>query len=304
MTKIFFVWMAFFVLTFSTVAQETGGTKLLLLGTGTPNPDPEHQGPAVVVLADGIPYLFDFGAGVVRQVAAFSKEWGGSFPGMNVVNLKTAFLTHLHSDHTMGLPDLILTPWVMGRVDPLQVYGPEGTAHLVNGVLDAWVEDIRYRLYGLQPANATGWHVEVHEVDTGRIYSDGHISVTAFRVQHGTWPTALGYRIVTKDKTIVLSGDTRPCSGILEYGRDADILVHEVYSMEGFRKKDEFWQKYHRQNHTSTYELAEIARKLKPGKLVLYHILFWGATPETLLEEIHHTYDGTVIVGEDLMVIE
>ncbi|NOY38248.1 MAG: MBL fold metallo-hydrolase [Chlorobi bacterium] len=286
------------------MAQASGGTKVILLGTGTPNPDPEHSGPAVVVLANEQPYLFDFGAGVVRQAAAMSPQWGGKYPGMAVKNLRVAFLTHLHSDHTVGLADLILTPWVMGRNKSLELYGPEGTGNMAKHILKAYEEDIRYRIYGAQPANDSGWRVNAHEINEGRVYQDDHVTVTAFHVQHGTWPNAFGYRVETGDKVIVISGDTRPCESLLRYGQGADILVHEVYSMKGFLKKDEFWQKYHAANHTSTYELADIANKLKPEKLVLYHILFWGATPGEILSEIHRTYDGEVIVGEDLMIVE
>ncbi|NIT61183.1 MAG: MBL fold metallo-hydrolase, partial [Aliifodinibius sp.] len=214
------------------------------------------------------------------------------------------FLTHLHSDHTVGYPDLILTPWVMGRDEPLQVYGPEGVLNMTNHVLEAYQDDIKYRLYGLEPANNQGWQVNAHEIRAGMIYQDNNISVEAFLVNHGSWPTAYGFRFTTPDKVIVISGDTAPSENVATYSNNADILIHEVYYQKGFEQKDEVWKAYHAEHHTSTYELAEIANKAKPGLLVLYHILFWGATEADLLNEISEKYDGEVAVGTDLAVFE
>ncbi|MBN2237691.1 MAG: MBL fold metallo-hydrolase, partial [Bacteroidales bacterium] len=100
-------------------------TKIILLGSGTPNPSPKNAGSSLAILVNNTPYIVDFGTGLVRHAAAVSEHWGGQFEGMNVENIKHAFLTHLHSDHTIGYADLILTPWVMGRNEPLEVYGPE-----------------------------------------------------------------------------------------------------------------------------------------------------------------------------------
>lgn len=280
-------------------------TKVVLLGTGTPNADPGHAGSCVAILVGNSSYLVDFGAGIVRQAAKMTPEYGGTFPQLQPKNLKMAFLTHLHSDHTIGLPDLLLTPWVLGRTEPLKIFGPAGTANLAENIQEAYKADIDYRLNGLEPSNKTGWKVETVEFsEDGVIYSDSLINVEAFKVVHGSWPNAFGYRFITPDKKIVISGDTRPCEAIEKYSKNADILVHEVYSYEKWTKRDEFWQKYHAANHTSTYELASLAAKTKPKKLVLYHLLFWGATENDLLNEIAEKYSGEVIVGQDFMVIE
>ena len=230
-----------------------------------------------------------------------SPRYGGEIEGLDIKNIKRAFLTHLHSDHTTGYPDLILTPWVMGRDEPLEVYGPEGINDMTSHILQAYQEDIRYRVYGYEPANNQGWRVNSHEfTEEGVIYKDENIKVEAFPVPHGTWPNAWGFRFTTPDKIIVLSGDSSPSEKIIEYAKGADILVHEVYSKKGYDKKDEFWKNYHARNHTSTIELADIANQAQPGLIVLYHILFWGATDEELLNEIATNYEGKVIVGRDL----
>jgi ribonuclease BN (tRNA processing enzyme) len=277
-------------------------TQLILLGTGNPNPDPNHQGCSLIILVNEIPFVVDFGAGLVRQAAALTPEYGGKLHELSIQNLKTAFLTHLHSDHTVGFPDLILTPWVMGRDTPLEVYGPKGTVEMTHHILHAYREDIRYRVYGLETANDQGWRMNVHEFDEGVIYETETLQVKAFRVHHGTMLNAYGFRFTTPDKVIVLSGDTAPCENLIRFGQGADILVHEVYSQKGFARKDALWQVYHANHHTSTTELAEIARQLRPKLLVLNHVLFWGATEQEILDEIAQGYDGKVVVGADLQV--
>lgn len=276
-------------------------TKVVLLGSGNPNPSPFQSGCSVAIVVRNTPYIVDFGPGLIRQAAAMSPRYGGTIEGLDVKNIKHAFLTHLHSDHTTGYPDLILTPWVMGRDEPLKVYGPEGINDMTNHIIEAYREDIRYRLYGDEPANNKGWRVNSHEfTNEGVIFRDTNIIVEAFPVPHGTWPNAWGFRFTTPDKTIVISGDSSPSEKIIEYATGSDILIHEVYYHKAYESKDQFWTNYHAQHHTSTYELADIANKAQPKLLVLYHILFWGATDDELLKEISVKYNGKVIVGKDL----
>ena len=276
-------------------------TKLVLLGTGNPNPSPEQSGCALAIVVNDVPYVVDFGPGLIRRAAALSPRYGGNIEGLDVQHIKRAFLTHLHSDHTTVYPDLILTPWVMGRDEPLEVYGPTGIKEMTDHILEAYRKDISYRLYGTEPANDVGWRVNCHEIlKEGLFYQDEQIKAEAFRVPHGTWPNAWGFRFTTPDKIIVISGDSAPSEKIIEYASGADILVHEVYSQAGYEKKSESWKSYHAAHHTSTLELAGIAMQADPGLIVLYHILFWGSTEEELLEEISGIYDGKVIVGRDL----
>ncbi len=277
-------------------------TQLILLGTGTPNADPSRAGPALAISVGGQSYIVDFGPGIVRQAAALSSNRGGPFESLNPKNLKVAFLTHLHSDHTTGYPDLILTPWVLERSDPLKVFGPKGIKKMTSKILEAYKADIDYRIDGLEPANKTGWKVEAVKVNEGLVYKDEFIEVIAFKVNHGSWTNAYGYKFITEDKTIVISGDTAPSEKLIEISKGADILVHEVYSQSGFNRRNEVWQKYHASHHTSTIELAEIANKVKPKLLVLTHILFWGSTEEEILKEIESAYPGEVSIGEDLSV--
>jgi len=279
-------------------------TRVVLLGTGNPNPDPIHSGPSTAILVDQRSYIVDFGAGLVRQAAALTPRYGGDIEALDAKNLNTAFLTHLHSDHTIGYPDLILTPWVMGRDVPLEVYGPEGLTGMTEDTLKAYQEDIKYRLYGSEPTNNQGWRVNAHEIGEGVVYQDQNVEVEAFLVKHGSWPNAFGFRFTTPDKVIVISGDTAPCENIEKYSLGADILIHEVYSQQAFERQDNLWKRYHSNHHTSTRELAEMAKETKPDLLVLYHTLYWGSSEQDLLNEIGENYEGKVVVGVDLQVYE
>jgi ribonuclease BN (tRNA processing enzyme) len=278
-------------------------TKLVILGSGNPNPSPFQSGCSLAVIVHDTPYIVDFGPGLIRKAAALSPTYGGKLTGLEVKNIKRAFLTHLHSDHTTGYPDLILTPWVIGRNEPLEVYGPEGIQEMTSHILKAYEEDIKYRLYGSEPANDQGWRVNVHEIlKEGVVYKDSNLKVEAFPVHHGTWPNAWGFRFTTPDKIIVISGDTAPLEKIVEYAKGADILVHEVYSKKGFDTKNEIWQNYHSEHHTSTLELGEMAAIANPRLIVLYHILSWGSSDQEILDEIATKYKGKVMFGKDLDV--
>jgi len=272
------------------------GSALVLLGTGTPNAEPAKAGASVAVVTDGEPYLFDFGPGVVRRASA-ARDTG--IAALDPTRLRRAFLTHLHSDHTAGYPDLILTPWTLGRSDPLEVYGPPGLRAMTDGILAAYEADIRERLEGLEPANADGCRVEVTEVVPGVIYQDERVRIEAFAVRHGRWP-AFGYRISTGDRVVVISGDTAPFPGWGAAYANCDLLVHEVRSATGFDRLPAAWRTYHAAMHTSSIELAEVASAVRPGLLVLYHQLLHGVTDSELLAEVRSRYDGPVVSGRDL----
>ena len=273
-------------------------SQIVMLGTGTPNADPQRSGPALAIVVGDTPYLVDFGPGVVRRAAAAFRL---GVEGLEPKRLARAFLTHLHSDHTAGYADLILSPWVLERAEPLTVFGPRGLAAMTEHILEAYKMDIRERLDGLEPINRTGYQVNAHEVEAGLVYRDENICVEAFPVTHGSW-TAYGYKFQTPDRSIVVSGDTAPAVALVEAARGCDVLIHEVYSTAAFRGRPTDWQRYHASVHTSSKELAEIAFRVKPGLLILYHQLLWGVSEEDLLAEVCSEYDGEVVSGRDLGV--
>jgi len=274
-------------------------TTVVILGTGNPNPDPDRSGPAVAVVVNGTAYLVDAGAGVMRRAEQARRN---GIAALKPADIGVVFLTHLHSDHSIGLPDVIHTGWVMGREAPLKVFGPKGTRDLTLQLQEAWRLDVRIRSDGLQPHTANGWQVESRDVWEGVVYRDSNVTVTAFPVPHTNWVEALGYKFVTRDRTIVISGDTRPSEAVVEACNGCDVLVHEVYSAEKFLQQEPEWRAYHADSHTSTTALAELATRARPKLLVLYHQLYWGATDDDLLREVRKGYAGAVVSAKDLGV--
>jgi ribonuclease BN (tRNA processing enzyme) len=281
-------------------------TQVVMLGTGTPRPDPQRSGPATAIVVDDTPYLVDFGPGVVRRAtAAYAR--GVSALGYAGVNIRTAFLTHLHSDHTMGYPDLILTPWVMGRHEPLSVYGPNGIKAMTEHVLQAWQIDIEARTTGLNQHNCTGCRVNVEEIMPGFVYRDGKITVTAFPAYHEEMVDSFSYRFETPGRSIVISGDTAPTQALIDHSRGCDVLIHEAYPMTALRKARPT-PEFRRRHHTSSAQLAEIAKAVQPGLLVTYHHSSMDDGPrrpgqdDVVVEEIRRDYKGRVVAGNDLDV--
>tara|TARA_B100001113_G_scaffold55301_1_gene41097 strand:+ start:2441 stop:3382 length:942 start_codon:yes stop_codon:yes gene_type:complete len=280
-------------------------TKLIILGSGTPNPDPDRYGSGYAVVVNETAYIVDFGPGIVRRISAMSPTWGGKFPSMELQNINTAFLTHIHSDHSGALADLILTPWIMGRDEPLNLYGPKGLKMMSEKITEAYIDDINYRLYGSQPANKLGYTTDVIEIiEDGIIYKDNNVEVVAFRNAHGEFKNSFGFLFITDDKRILFSGDTAVSNNLIKHGEGLDILVHEVFSSETFVNKTKDWQIYHQTHHTSSIDLGIIANQLQPKKLVLSHILFWGASEQSLLKDVQKNFNGETIIAKDLMVIK
>jgi ribonuclease BN (tRNA processing enzyme) len=275
------------------------GTQVVVLGTGTPSADPDRWGPAVTIVVNGRAYLVDCGPGIVRRAAAAEKN---GISALKAKELNIVFITHLHSDHTVGYPDLIFSPWVLGRAQPLEAYGPHGLKNMTDHVEKAWKEDVRVRREGLEQANATGYKVNVHEVRSGVVYRDENVTVTAFLVKHGIWKEAYGYTFETKDRRIVVSGDTAPADTVVKACDGCDVLLHEVYNPHGEELKEEHWKKYFATFHTSPAELGEIARRAHPKLLLVYHQVLEKLPEQDLAEQIGKEYSGNWVMAKDLGV--
>jgi len=290
---------------------QIAGTKLVLLGTGSPPADPDRSGPASAVVVNGTAYLVDFGAGIVRRAKGAVAERG--IEALDPVKLRVVFVTHLHSDHTVGYPDLILTPWVLGRRVPLEVYGPTGIKDMTTHILEAYRADFESRnkqyeegLYSVGSFPA-GHAVNAYEIKPGVIYQDANVKVTAFATKHTM--ESFGYRFDTADRSIVFSGDTKPAQATIDACNGCDVLVHEVLTLDWLSRRPDFAE-YARRYHTTTPQLAELATKARPKLLVLYHeSISWRpvvdsqrSRPEVLLQEMTSRYPGHVVVGRDLDV--
>ena len=266
---------------------------IVMLGTGTPNTDPDRSGPAVAVVAGTEAYLVDAGPGVVRRAKAASDRT--QLNALRAISLTHLFLTHLHSDHTLGYPDLIFSPAVLGRGKPLEVFGPKGTQDMTDHLMAAWKKDMDVRINGLEHGNAAAYKVNVHEIAPGVVYRDANVTVKAFFVTHATWDEAFGYRFEAGGRSVVISGDMAPNPNIVEACRGCDVLVHEVYCNVPGREASP----YYKAAHTSTTELAAIANQAKPKLLVLYHQLFSGCDEATLLQQVRKAYAGAVVSAKD-----
>ncbi|HEY6808708.1 MAG TPA: MBL fold metallo-hydrolase [Gemmatimonadales bacterium] len=275
-------------------AAAQDSTTVVLLGTGFPRPDPSASGPATAIVVGSRVFLVDAGPGVERRLAAAHLPIDG---------VTALFITHLHSDHTLGLSDLIFTSWVMGRHTPLAAFGPHGLGAMVDHLVAAYAQDIRQRTEGLEHESRDGYRVAVHEIGPGVIYDSAGVRVTAFRVDHGMLES-YGYRFDTPGRVIVVSGDTRPSETLVAAARGADVLVHEVYSAAHLKAENrpggQDWPAYMRSLHTSDVELGELAARVAPKLLVLTHVIRMGASDEELLDAVHRAFSGRAVVGHDL----
>lgn len=270
---------------------------VVTLGTGTPVPNPHAAGAATAVIVGHRVFLFDAGANVERQLAAAKLPTDG---------VEAVFFTHLHSDHTLGYPDLIFTSWIFGRHVPLNAFGPPGLKAMTSHLIAAFADDIEARTSGLEHAPRNGYRVDARETRGGLVYDSANVRITAFRVPHGVFKVALGYRIVANGRTVVISGDTRPSDEITRQSKYVDVLVHEVYSASKTDPNEKMadggdWAKYLASAHTSDVEVGRIAAKANPRLVVLTHVISQGATDDELIAGVRSGgYKGRVAVAHDL----
>jgi ribonuclease BN (tRNA processing enzyme) len=267
----------------------------ILLGTGYPRPDPEHAGPALAIVAGERWFVVDAGRGATLRIAATDLKYEA---------LGAVFLTHLHSDHTAGLPDLFNTSWQFGRkARPLELYGPAGVERLAHAMLEFFAEDIHIRRDLVEKHPAAGARINSHVVREGVVYDDGTVRVTAFVVDHRPVVPAYGYRFDCGRRSIVVSGDTRPTPNLIKFARGADVLIHEAYLPEHFDKVDtpEVAARL-KSYHSSAEEAGIAARDAGVKQLVLTHLIPAGAD-EVFRERAGRAFKGTIVVGRDLLHI-
>lgn len=291
-------------------------TKVIMLGTGTPDPDPDRSGPCVAIVCGEKSYIVDFGANITRQANKLNRQ---GITALRASNLQIGFLTHLHVDHTLGYPDLIMTPWICGRKEKLVVYGPKGLKEMTDNILRAYHSEIDERLNGHVKFNPEGGKVEVHEIVEGVIYQDELVKVEAIPVNHGEIQISYAYKFYTPDKTIVISGDTSPCEKLVKASEGCDILVHEVYPTKNLEARPQQWKDYHSSLHTSSLTVGEIAATADVKKLVLYHPVYLlgnashqnknlqetiSELEEYMVDEVKQNYSGEVYFSKDLDIFE
>jgi ribonuclease Z len=286
-------------------APQSLASKVVLLGTGTPAATPDRSGPATAIVVNDTAYLVDFGPGVVRRASAAATSRG--IAALQPTRMQLAFVTHLHSDHTVGFADLIFSPWVVGRRTPLEVYGPRGLKAMAGHLIEAYRVDIETRTNedGNQRTFPDGYKVNAHEISAGVVYKDKNVTVTAFETKHAM--ESFGYRFDTPDRSIVISGDTNPAQATIDACRGCDILIHEVHTSAWLAARPEAggalpgtFRRFSEKYHTTTEQLGELARQAKPRLLILYH--YNSLTPEELQSDMMKHYAGQFVIGRDLDV--
>jgi len=268
----------------------------ILLGTGYPRPDANHASAATAIVAGHKWFLVDAGRNVTMRIAGADLKYD---------EMQAVFLTHFHSDHIAGLPDVFQTSWQFGReTRPFELYGGTGVERLSKAMLDFFHDDIHIRRDLTEKLGAAGATIKTHIVREGTVYDDGEVRVTAFTVDHRPVEPAFGYRFDCGGKSIVISGDTRPTPNLIKYARNADVLIMEAYLPEHFLEVDRpEVAKILMSYHTSAEEAGEIAKAAHVKTLVLTHLVPAGKD-EVFFKRASTTFAGKVVVGRDLLRIE
>jgi ribonuclease Z len=289
--------IALFVVVLVPPAAQGQDIKVTLLGTGCPPPVMNRFGPSTLVEAGGQKFVFDAGRGALQRLRQLKVQWQ---------DVQGVFLTHLHSDHVVGFPDLWLTGWLTGRRNvPLQVWGPRGTRKMMSHLEQAYEFDIRIRLYDDRAA-PDGVVILAEDISEGVVYEKGGVKITVFEVDHTPVKPAFGYRIDYAGRSVVLSGDTRVSENLIRYAQGVDVLVHEVAAPETFQRAGvpPELAKSVVAHHTTPEQAGEVFARTKPKLAVYSHISLPTATEQDLIPPTRKTYAGPLELGEDLMVIE
>jgi ribonuclease Z len=282
-----------------------GDFRVTLLGTGTPIPRPDRFGPSTLVEAGDQTLLIDAGRGATIRLYQLGVPMG---------RIDALLLTHFHSDHTCGIPDVWLTGWLQShyarRTAPFRVIGPTGAKNLMAHLEQAYAADIAIRIADEKlPPEGIAVAVEEFAAD-GVVYEKNGVKVIAFEVDHGdVIKPAYGYRIEYGGRAAVVSGDTRYNENVVKYGAGADLLVHEVAIARPELMSEAFIQRI-MAHHTTAREAGTVFARTKPKLAAYTHLVFLAservpaATLADLVAETRQTYGGPLEIGEDLMSFE
>ncbi|MEH6403185.1 MAG: MBL fold metallo-hydrolase [Sneathiella sp.] len=275
--------------------------EVITLGVGTPPPFMHRFGPATLVIAGDQYLLFDAGRGVTQRL------WQNKIP---LGRIDSLFLTHLHSDHVVGIPDLLLTGWLKspfgGRRENMVVRGPKGTEDMMKYMVMAFAADIDIRVRD-QNFTKTGVTPDAKNITPGPVYNKGGVTVTAIEVNHGAAiKPAYGYKIDYKGRSVVISGDTKYYPPLAEAAKGADLFIHAIAAArKELVASNPMWGKI-LAHHTEPEDVGRIFSQAKPKMAALYHLVtltngkIKPPTPKDLLDRVKTTYDGPITLSSDL----
>lgn len=269
--------------------------EVVLLGTGNPRPDPARAGPSQYLRLGETQALVDCGSGVARRMLE---------AGLKPEEVDYLFLTHQHSDHTVDLAHFLISRWVLGRIQPLNVFGPPGIGEFVQRVLHAFDVDIRAR----RSVYREDLKVEVHEASNGEFLTLRDGRVQAFQVDHGPLlpgEPCFGYRFEDDVHRVVISGDTVPCQAVSDAAKGADVLIHELNTAVATRDPHTNpqlppWVQRVASGHTCPHEVGRVASVAAVPRVVLSHFSP-GADEAWIQEAVGKDYDGELVLGRDLL---
>ncbi len=268
--------------------------EVTLLGTGTPKPSIERFGPAAVVEANGLFFIFDSGRGITMRLQQ---------AGIPLSNIEQVFLTHLHSDHISGLSDLWLTSWIWQRPTQLKLTGPKGTQALAKHLTLAHQADMHFRTTHTK-LNGALFEIDGHDIAAeGVVYEHNGIKITAFLVEHGPVEPAYGYRIDSGEQSIVISGDTTYSKNLIRFSKGVDLLIHEIVAADKSLLSNNPRLNKIMSYHTTPDQAANVLRAVQPKAAVFTHVLLFGVDAQAALDTTRIDFNGDVRIGKDLMKI-
>ena len=273
--------------------------RVIMLGTGTPRPSIERFGQSILVESGQNKLLFDVGRGSTIRL---------NQANIPLQDINVVFFTHLHSDHTMGMADLIFTGWIYQRKQTLQIFGPIGTKHFIDKLKEAFKEDIEIRTQPPENLSSNFLRTTVQEIKSGIIYKKNNLKVTAFNVDHGGGVEhAFGYKIENGKYCIVISGDTNYSENLVSHAKNCDLLIHEIADAPIEVRKNNPKVQGLMNYHTTPSELARILEKTNPRLTLLTHILaLGGIKPIDILNKVKKISKNefNIRIANDLMAVD
>ena len=270
--------------------------KITILGSGTPRVNIDRFSQSILVEHKNDKFLFDAGRGALLRL-----NQSNILPH----EIDNIFFTHLHSDHILGFPDILMTGWVYHRQSGLNVFGPKGTENFINSTLKAFEEDIKVRSMAPEKLDKNNLKANIKIISDGYVHKENGLTIEAFSVKHEPFTHAFGFKIFNNKYCMVISGDTTYSEKLLEKAKDCDLLIHEIAHASEHTLKKYPKVKGVISYHTDIQQISKIINTVMPRLTVLNHVLSLdGASDDQILKQIKQNTSHEVIVAKDLMSID